>query len=167
MPNQKYYICVTPFFPSPEHWQGAYVLDQVKAIQRNSNYDVVVFKTCALNDRQPDYTIDGITVHTIRPLLMPSYILNGATETIVGRFFLHTLHRLNIDLNRIVFVHCHTTNHAAFGFGVKKRNPAVKVLVQFHDLDPLTLRNGNGQINDGIDAIEHVKVLRLLIELIY
>lgn len=73
---------------------------------------------------------------------MPSYILNGATETIVGRFFLHTLHRLNIDLNRIVFVHCHTTNHAAFGFGVKKRNPAVKVLVQFHDLDPLTLRNG-------------------------
>lgn len=142
MNNKKYYICVTPFFPSPTRWQGAYVLDQVKAIQRNSDYEVLVFKTCALNDKQNDYTIDGIKVHAIRPLLMPSYILNGATEWIVGQMFVYTLHKLGISLKQIAFVHCHTTNHAAFGFGVKRKNPNIKVLVQFHDLDPLTLRNG-------------------------
>lgn len=142
MNNKKYYICVTPFFPSPKGWQGAYVLDQVKSIQRNSDFDVIVFKTCALNDKQDDYTIDGIRVHTIRPLLMPSYILNGATEAIVGCLFVRTLYKLNINPKQVEFVHCHTTSHTAFGLGLKKKNSKVKVLVQFHDLDPFTLRNG-------------------------
>ena len=135
-------MCVTPFFPTPGSWWGAYVLDQVKAIKRNSDYEVIVFKTCGLGDRQSDYVIDGITVHTIRPLLMPSYILNGLTEGIVGRNFVRTLKKLKIDIDRIAFVHCHTANHAAFGFGVKRVNPRAKILLQFHDLDPLTLRNG-------------------------
>ena len=139
---KKIYLCVTPFFPTPGSWWGAYVLDQVKAIKRNSDYEVIVFKTCGLGDRQSDYVIDGITVHTIRPLLMPSYILNGLTEGIVGRNFVRTLKKLKIDIDRIAFVHCHTANHAAFGFGVKRVNPRAKILLQFHDLDPLTLRNG-------------------------
>ena len=142
MQEKRYYICVTPFFPSPSRWQGAYILDQVKAIQRNSDYEVIVFKTCALNDKQEDYVIDGVQVHCIRPLLTPSYILNGLTERLVGKMFLHTLRELHLDLNKIAFVHCHTLNHGAFGFGVKHINPKVKVIIQFHDLDPLTLRNG-------------------------
>lgn len=129
-------------FPTPKKWQGAYVLDQVKAIKRNSNYEVLVFKTCTINEKQEDYIIDDIKVHTIKPLLMPSYILNGATEGIIAKMFVKTLCKLNIPLKQIAFVHCHTTNHAAFGFGVKQRNNKTKVLVQFHDLDPLTLRNG-------------------------
>lgn len=32
--DRKKYIVVTPFFPSPNRWQGAYVLDQVKAIKK-------------------------------------------------------------------------------------------------------------------------------------
>lgn len=135
-------MCVTPFFPTPGSWWGAYVLDQVKAIKRNSDYEVIVFKTCGFGDRQSDYIIDGITVHTIHPLLMPSYILNGLTEGVVGRNFVRTLKKLKIDINRIAFVHCHTASHAAFGFGVKRVNPRAKILLQFHDLDPLTLRNG-------------------------
>lgn len=135
-------MCVTPFFPTPGSWWGAYVLDQVKAIKRNSDYEVIVFKTCGLGDRQSDYVIDGITVHTIQPLLMPSYILNGLTEGVVGRNFVRTLKKLKIDIDRIAFVHCHTASHAAFGFGVKRVNPRAKILLQFHDLDPLTLRNG-------------------------
>ncbi len=135
-------MCVTPFFPAPGSWRGAYVLDQVKAIKRNSDYEVIVFKTCALIDRQSDYIIDGIKVHTIHPLMMPSYILNGLTEGIIARNFVRTLEKLKIDIDRIAFVHCHTASHAAFGFGVKRLNPRVKVLLQLHDLDPLTLRNG-------------------------
>ena len=67
--NKEYYICVTPFFPTPKKWQGAYVLDQVKAIKRNSNYEVLVFKTCTINEKQEDYIIDDIKVHTIKPPL--------------------------------------------------------------------------------------------------
>lgn len=142
MKDKPIYICVTPFFPTPSAWQGAYVLDQVKAIQRNSEYEVVVFRTVPLGSKEYTYEVDGVTVHAIAPLLMPSYILNGATEGIVGRMFVRTLRKLGIDPMRVAYVHCHTTSHSAFGFGVKRVNPLAKVLVQFHDLDPLTLRNG-------------------------
>ena len=140
--NKKFYICVTPFFPSPTHWQGAYVLDQVKAIKRLSGYNVVVVKTLTFGEEQPDYEIDGIKVHTIKPLLMPSYILNGLTEKIVERLFVRSLRHMGISTKDVAVVHCHTANHAAFGFGVKRKNKQAKVLVQFHDLDPYCLRNG-------------------------
>lgn len=139
---RKKYIVITPFFPSPSRWQGAYVLDQVKAIKRHSDYDVIVFKTHSLIDKEHDYDIDGIRVHCLRPLLMPSYIFNGLTEKIIGNMFLNTIQRLGINPDDVAFVHCHTTNHAAFGFGIKKMNPNAKTILQFHDLDPLTLRNG-------------------------
>ena len=139
---KKKYICVSPFFPTPKLWQGAYVLDQVKAIKRCSEYEIVVFRTIPFWEKEHSYVVDGVTVHAIAPLLMPSYILNGMTENIVGRLFLKTLYKFGIDPAEIVVVHCHTINHSAFGFGVKRVNPDVKVLVQFHDLDPLTLRNG-------------------------
>lgn len=142
MQTKKIYLCVTPFFPSPKRWQGAYVLDQVKAIQRNSDYEVVVFKTNPLSDKEEDYIVDGVKVHTLRPLLMPSYILNGMTEGIVGRLFVRRLKKLGIDPHEVAFVHCHTASHAAFGFGVTRVNPSAKVIIQFHDLDPYTLRNG-------------------------
>lgn len=138
----KYYLCVTPFFPGPHNWRGAYVLDQVKAIARNSEYKVVVFATHQLHEKVTDYVRDGIQVYSIRPLLMPSYLLNGLTEGIVGRQFVRKLRSLGIDPNDVAFVHCHTASHAAFGFGVRDINPNAKVLVQFHDLDPYTLRNG-------------------------
>lgn len=142
MTNKKYYLCVTPFFPSSHRWQGAYVLDQVKAIARNSDYEVVVFATHPLNEKEGDYVQDGIQVYSIRPLLMPSYILNGLTEGIVGRLFVRKLRQVGINPQDVAFVHCHTASHAAFGFGVRKVNPRAKVLIQFHDLDPYTLRNG-------------------------
>ena len=138
----KYYLCVTPFFPSPNRWQGAYILDQVKAIARQCDYEVVVFATHPLNEKEEDYVRDGIQVYSIRPLLMPSYILNGLTEGIVGRLFVWKLRQVGINPQDVAFVHCHTASHAAFGFGVRKVNPNAKVLIQFHDLDPYTLRNG-------------------------
>lgn len=142
MVNRKYYICVTPFFPSSSRWQGAYILDQVRAIKRHSDYDVIVFKTNTLGHKENDYVLDDIVVHTIRPFLMPSYILNGLTSDLVGWMFVRKLKSLGIDPKNVAFVHCHTSSHSAFGFGVKKISQDTKVLIQFHDLDPYTLRNG-------------------------
>lgn len=168
MKDKPIYICVTPFFPTPSAWQGAYVLDQVKAILRNSEFDVVVFRTLPLGSKEYTYEVAGVTVHAIAPLLMPSYILNGATEGIVGRMFMRTLRKLDIDPVRVAYVHCHTTSHSAFGFGVKRVNPNVKVLVQFHDLDPLTLRNGKWankrwnrryRAHKSISALNHADLL--------
>lgn len=141
--KKKIYICVTPFFPSKNNWRGAYVLDQVKAIKRLSDYEVIVFKTFPITSpKERDYEIEGISVHCITPLLMPSYLLNGMTGKLVGKLFAKTLVDYNINIKDIEYVHCHTTNHSAFGFGVKAINSKTKVIIQIHDLDPLTLRNG-------------------------
>ena len=140
--QSNYYLCITPFSPSPTHWQGAYVLDQVKAIQRNSDYKVIVFRTFPFGSKEYTYEIDGMNVYAISPLLMPSYILNGLTEGLIGTLFVRKLRQIGINPMDVAFVHCHTANHAAFGFGVRKVNPNAKVLIQFHDLDPYTLRNG-------------------------
>lgn len=140
--NKMIYLVVTPFFPSHYRWQGAFVLDQVKAIKRHSQYDVIVFKTHSWGDIEDDYEIDGIKVYCIRPLLMPSYILNGITEGLVGRLFVKKLNNIGIELKKVAYIHCHTVNHAAFGFGVKSVYPNAKVILQFHDPDPLNLRNG-------------------------
>ena len=75
MSKNNYYLCVTPFFPSPNDWRGSYVYDQVKAIQRNSDYEVVVFKEGGKNDS--DYEIGGIKVYRYRIRALPSNILNG------------------------------------------------------------------------------------------
>lgn len=160
--NKKFYICVTPFFPSPTHWQGAYVLDQVKAIKRLSDYNVVVIKTLTFGEEQLDYVIDGIKVHTIKPLLMPSYILNGLTEKIVGRLFVRSLQHMGINTKDVAVVHCHTANHAAFGFGVKRRNKKLKCLYSFMTSILIAYEMANGQTKDGTCAIGQEKVWRPL-----
>lgn len=136
------YIVVTPFFPSPERWQGSYVLDQVKAIQRNSDFEVIVFKTNTINFHESDYEIDGVKVHCFNPLLMPSHFLNGLTDRIVKHQFITHVKHLGIDIEEIGYVHCHTLNHGAFGLGLKRLNHKIKVLLQFHDPDPFSIRNG-------------------------
>lgn len=138
--NKTYYICVTPFFPSPGNWRGAYVLDQVKALQRNSDYDVLVFVGGGKNDS--DYVIDGITVYRYKTREMPPNILNGIFNGYNARSFVKRVLSLGINPEDIAFVHCHVSMRAAYGLALKKLNPKIKVLLQHHDLDPFNLRSG-------------------------
>lgn len=137
MPHKKYYICVTPFFPSQDNWRGAYVLDQVKAITRNSNYEVIVFKP-----GNNDYEIDGIKVYCFRTKELPSYLFYGFFDSYNAKSFVQRVLSLSIDCKKIDFVHCHTCHFAAYGLLLKKRFPTIRVFLQHHDLDPYSIRNG-------------------------
>ena len=139
MSNKKYYIVVTPFFPSPDSWRGAYVLDQVKAIMRNSDYEVVVIRA----DRtESEYKVDGVKVYTYRTWEMPSNILNGIFNGRNARSFVRRVLALGIDPQQVALVHCHVSMSAACGLALKRLNPNIKVLLQHHDLDPVNLRSG-------------------------
>lgn len=138
--NKTYYICVTPFFPSPKRWQGAYVLDQVKAIARNSSYEVMVF--VGGGNENDDYAVDGVKVYRYKTREMPSNILNGIFNGYNARSFVKRVLSLGINPEDIVFVHCHVSMRAACGLALKKLNPKIKVLLQHHDLDPFNLRSG-------------------------
>lgn len=138
--NSRYYICVTPFFPSPERWQGAYVLDQVKAIMRNSDYEVRVF--VGGGDESSDYEVDGVRVYRYATRELPSNVLNGVFNGYNARSFVKRVLALGIDPEDVAFVHCHVSMRAACGLELKKLNPRIKVLLQHHDLDPFNLRSG-------------------------
>ena len=138
--NKTYYIFVTPFFPSPDNWRGAYVLDQVKAIQRNSDYEVMVFVGGGKDNS--DYEIDGIKVYRYRVRELPSNLLNGFFNGYNARSFVKRVVGLGVDPMDVAFVHCHVSMRAACGQALKKLNPDIKVLLQHHDLDPFNLRSG-------------------------
>lgn len=138
--TRKFYLCVTPFFPSPDNWRGAYVLDQVKAIQRNSEYDVRVFVGGG-NDAS-DYEIDGVSVYRYKTRELPSNLLNGFFNGYNSRSFVKRVLVLGINPMEVAFVHCHVSMRAACGLALKKLNPNIKVLLQHHDLDPFNLRSG-------------------------
>ena len=138
MKPKQYYICVTPFFPSPDSWRGAYVLDQVKSIMHNSNYRVVVFRSGI----DEDYEIEGIKVYNYKSHELPSNLLNGIYNTYNARSFVARVQEVEINPQEVAFVHCHVSMRAACGLELKKLNPNIKVLLQHHDLDTFNLRSG-------------------------
>lgn len=140
MTNKKYYICVTPFFPSPGNWRGAYVLDQVKAIQKNSGYEVVVFM--GGRNESTDYEMEGIRVLRYKTRDFPSNLFNGFFNGYNSRSFVKRVLAVGIKPEDVAFVHCHVSMRAACGLALKKLNPNIKVLLQHHDLDPFNLRSG-------------------------
>lgn len=140
MSAKKYYLCVTPFFPTPGNWRGAYVLDQVKAIQRNSDYDVRVFIGGA--DDSTYFEIDGIKAYGYKTRELPSNLFNGIFNNFNANSFVRRILSVGISPLDVAFVHCHVSMRAACGLALKKLNPNIKVLLQHHDLDPFNLRSG-------------------------
>lgn len=138
----KYYISITPFFPSPIDWRGAYILDQVKAIARNSDYEIIVLRPCSLRKVQKSYTLDGVKVFHVPSWFMPSNFFNGIGDFINGRKILTILNELGININEILVAHAHTSSFACYLTGLKRANPHIKTILQHHDLDPYQTRLG-------------------------
>lgn len=118
------------------------MLDQVKAIQRNSEYEVVVMKPSLLRDKTKSYEVDGIKVHLFTTLQTPSYLFNGIFNGYNGSSFVKAVKELGMDLSRVRFVHTHTGPFAVYGLALRKVAPHIKVFVQHHDPDPFTIMNG-------------------------
>lgn len=139
--NKKYYIVVTPFFPTAESFRGPFIYEQVQALKRNSDYEIVVFRPIQ-QIKEPYYDYRGVRVHYFHHWQMPSMILNGLTDGLGQRSLLNKLRELGILLENVAVVHTHTVSMAAMALAVKKYNPAVKTIVQHHDPDPYGIRNG-------------------------
>lgn len=140
--HDKIYICITPFFPTPSSFRGPFVYDQVNAIERNSDYQVIVFVPKAYGSKKADYEYEGRKVYYFENINTPSYILHGVFNKINAHFFLNKIKELNIDINNIEIAHGHTAQFATYALALKQLNPKIKAVVQHHDPDPYTIRNG-------------------------
>lgn len=138
----KLYITITPFFPSKDKLFYSYVYDQVQAIERNSDYKVIVFRPKSPWEKFEDYQYEGVKVYYFNAFEMPSLILNGIFNGVNSRFFIDCVKQLGIDVSQIVVAHGHTSQFAAYALALKKINSRIKAVVQHHDCDPYTIRNG-------------------------
>ena len=137
----KTYVIVTPFFPSDSSFRGCFVFDQVEAIIRSRKYDqVLVFKSGGRGAE--DYVYKGIHVYCFPQWNLPSLILNGVFNNLNSRAFLRVFKRSELAIDEVSVVHCHVSNSVACGLALKGLNPKILCVLQHHDPDPFTVRNG-------------------------
>ena len=124
------YLYVTPFFPSPTSWRGAYCLDFVKALMRTGRYDVRVFVPGA----GADYEIDGVRVFRFPTRQLPSNVLPFLFHHSNERSFLRKVRAVLGDaFSRVAVCHGHTANFAVYPLALKGEVPACKTLLHHHD----------------------------------
>ena len=133
------YIVVTPFFPSPESWRGAYCLDFVKAL-RNARplIRVEVFVPGA----GADYEIEGVGVHRFSVKLLPSNVLPFLFRRYNEKSFLRAVENARVPVEDIISCHGNTANLAIYPVALKRLNPKIKTLLHHHDLASFGLNLG-------------------------
>ena len=132
------YIVVTPFFPSPESWRGAYCLDFVKALMREGTFDVRVF----VPGGGPDYDLDGVHVTRFPTRQLPSNAFPFLFTRSNARSFVASVERTGIDWRDVAVCHGHTANFAIYPLAAKAKNPACRALLHHHDPQSFGLNLG-------------------------
>ena len=133
----KYYIVVTPFFPSLETWRGAYCYDFVKALMRTGKYDVRVF----MPGSGPDYDYQGVHVYRFPVKMLPSNILPFLFTKWNQQSFLNKVKAAGIELQNVAVCHGHTANFSIYPLAVKRENPKCLTLLHHHDPQSFGLNN--------------------------
>jgi len=148
--NKKIYLEITPFFPTEESFRGPYVFDQVKAIARNSDYEVIVIKLISFYDKVSvkEYEYQGVKVYNFKVLDFPSSILPGLFHDInnyrLKKFIQNTIGIVMFD---VAVIHSHVI-YPAGALGVALGNEfGIKNFIQHHGLD--VFQRDNGRILKG------------------
>lgn len=124
------YLVITPYFPSEDDFRGSYILDQVKALEKLSQYQIVVLK---LDSKDGYYKYENIPVHTIKTYHLPSSILPGLFHHI-NYMKVKKLLQKNIDLKKVRFVHAHSIYPAGYLAYSLKKEYGIKAFIQYHGL---------------------------------
>lgn len=141
----KYYVCITPFFPTPESFRGPYVLDQVKAIARNSDYRVVVMVPASFYKKgdAADYEVDGVKVYRFTDYTLPSYVYpNAVCDRLTYLSFRRKLREIGADPANIAVCHAHVTRNGSTAILLKRDFPDVMTIVQHHGFDVMSVTDG-------------------------
>lgn len=141
--NKRIYLVVTPFFPENKIFRGPYVLDQVKALQKNSEFEVIVMKPSRFYHKDKDYEIDGVKVYRFNDYTLPSNICpNMFVDNMSSKSMINKLNEIGVELRDVTYYHCHVNECCKYVLLLKKINPLVKIIVQHHGFDVMGLSLG-------------------------
>ena len=141
---KKIYLQLTPFFPTSDRFYGPYIYDQVKAIERNSDFEVIVIKLHPFYNKveEEEYTYQGTKVYNFKVIDLPSSTLPGLFHSInlirLERFIKNVVKK---DFDDIAFIHAHSlypSGALAVSLGERYGVPS---LVQHHGFDVFQLLN--------------------------
>lgn len=165
--NELIYIFVTPFFPSPENWRGAYCYDMVRALQqefknRGDNIEVKVF----VPRRGSDYDYQGVHVYRFPVVELPFGLFPFLFDYYNTRSFLNKLKEVITPLSisasshnifsHVKICHVHTSEFAIYALALKRLNPSCKTLLHHHNCEPVRLNAGRlGNIRGYTDLVYH------------
>ena len=130
------YLVLTPFFPSNENFRGAYIYDQVKAIQENTDYlPVVVLLTTFFSKEREAYNYQGIKCLPFQVWDLPSFLFPGLFHKINAWRLSRFLFRNNVSLSSSTTIHGHVAYPAAYFASSLGKRYGSKTLAQHHGLD--------------------------------
>ena len=133
------YLYITPFFPSPISWQGAYCFDFIKALKRtHPRLRIEVF----MPGEGGDYDIDGIKVWRFKERILYGFVFPFLFRESNEHNFLMAVRRSGIDVNEVVVCHGNTARMAIYPLAIKRQNPQCKTLLHHHDLASFGLNLG-------------------------
>lgn len=132
------YIVVTPFFPSPTNWRGAYCYDFVVALMKTGVYDVRVF----VPENGDDYTIGCVRVHRFPTKQLPSNIFPFLFSGKNQKSFINAVKKIGIKIEDVAVCHGHTANYAIYPMIIKKYNLKCVTLLHHHDPQSFGLNLG-------------------------
>lgn len=132
------YIVVTPFFPSPTNWRGAYCYDFVVALMKTGVYDVRVF----VPGNGEDYTIGSVRVHRFPIRQLPSNIFPFLFAGRNQKSFINAVRKTGIKIEDVAVCHGHTANFAIYPMIIKKYNSKCVTLLHHHDPQSFGLNLG-------------------------
>ena len=143
--SKPIYIVVTPFFPAPGTWRGAYCFDFATALMRTGKYDVRVFVSRL--SETPGYTYHGVRVHTFvnrrfKGAIAPFLLSRGNRSRFIG-----AVAAAGIDWKDVAVFHAHDIGLVPLAKNIKKLNPKIKILLHFHNMGhPFCLRCGHAGV---------------------
>ena len=136
--SSPFYLVVTPFFPSPDNWRGAYCYDFVVALKKTGLYRVEVF----VPGKGDDYQIGNVQIHRFVTRELPSNVFPFLWARRNKRSFLDAVKRAGISMNDVAVCHGHTANFAIYPQAVKDVNESCITLLHHHDRESFGLNLG-------------------------
>lgn len=139
----RYYLIITPFFPTEESFRGPFIYDLVNAIKRTDKYkDVIVFKSKKIGDKRDSYYYQGVKVYLFPMVGFPSYLLNGCFNGLNTYLFIKAVKKAGIPIQDIAIAHGHTSSFGAFCVALQSLSSYITTVLHHHDPDPYTIHNG-------------------------
>lgn len=134
---------LTPFFPHPNSYRGSYLLDQAKAIKRQTNARLkVIILSTFYSSLNSNYTIEGIDCLCFKIIDFPSFIFPGFFNKINTIRFKRFLQKNNIVISSETYVHGHINYPSNFLLTFLKKSFNAKTILQHHALDILQYETG-------------------------